>query len=147
MREINISGGNPIRLRLTIVPMQHSVSRNWGCTPLTSVACFHQSLLGCSWLTCITGLGDLFWPFHSTDSSENHMHLQSAAPKEAFPVLLCHPAYINSVKGMQELSGKWRKEGSCSVREWQRNSRRTVLCNGWTVKSVASSMSVLLHRT
>lgn len=80
MKEIKISGGNPIRSRLDGNGSPHPavcVHRS----AATSVACFHLARPGCSWLTCITRFGDPARPFLSTDSSEDHMHPKSAAPR------------------------------------------------------------------
>ena len=103
------------------VPSQWSMSRNPGSTPVTSVACFHLALSGCSRLTRITGLvtySDHFSPLTPprTICIQNHW-----LPEDAFLVLLCHPAYINSVQGMQELSGE---QGKREAALWQ-NGRET----------------------
>lgn len=58
-----------------------------------------------------------------------HIHNQQLL-KEVFPVSLCHPAYINSVQGMQQLSGKLGKREAAVRGKRQRDSRKIVLCDG-----------------
>lgn len=133
MKEINISGGNPIRPRLG----DNGRSPASGLYPATRAALPLPLWPASIWLCRVVpasqasrGLviySDHFSPLTPLKTIRIHNQL---LPEEAFPVLLCHPAYINSVQGMQQLSGEWGEERSCSVGEWQRDSGRTVLCDG-----------------
>lgn len=80
---------------------------NPGCTTVTSVPCFHLACWHAS--RGLVTYSDHFSPLTPPRAICIH---NEQLPKEAIPALLCHPAYINSVQGMQWLSGE---RGGCSV--------------------------------
>ena len=111
------------------VPSQWSMSLDPGITPVTSVTCFHLALSGCSRLARITGLVTYTDHFSPVSPPRTICIHNQKLPVDAFPVLLCHPAYINSAQGMQELSGE---QGKREAAVWQNGSEAAggVLCDG-----------------
>lgn len=67
-------------------------------------------------------------------------------PEEEFPVLLCDPAYINSVQGMQGLSGD---EGKRETVEWKNGaSRRTPLLDSlWLTANGTVQSTALIYES
>lgn len=136
------------------VPNQWCVSRAPDCTPVPTVACFHLALWVCFWLTCITGFGDLFWLFLSTDSPEDNIHPRSAAPRESVSCFIV-PSHLHK-QCAGNATAQWGTGGKreCAMGlgdggEAAAGQHFAMVCGRRLMeecKAPRSSASLLLHR-